>query len=79
MPINYQIINTMVKFGYRTTALQAIEGKDLTGYNSVVTGANSGIGVETVRALAHAGSHVILCSRDQAAGEKVAEVLRKVG
>jgi NAD(P)-dependent dehydrogenase (short-subunit alcohol dehydrogenase family) len=61
------------KFGRSTTAIQAIEGHDLTGRTAVVTGGNSGIGVETVRALAYAGAHVILCSRSIEAGEKVAQ------
>lgn len=39
------------------------------------TGGNSGIGVETVRALAHAGADVVLCSRSVEAGQKVAEQL----
>jgi len=63
----------MTKFGRSTTAIQAIEGHDLTGSTAVVTGGNSGIGVETVRALAFAGAHVILCSRNVEAGEKVAQ------
>ena len=63
------------KFGRSTTAIQAIEGHDLSGRTAVVTGGNSGIGVETVRALAFAGAHVILCSRSVEAGEKVAQEL----
>jgi hypothetical protein len=39
-------------------------------------GANSGIGVETVRALAHAGADCILCSRSVEAGERVAAQLQ---
>jgi NAD(P)-dependent dehydrogenase (short-subunit alcohol dehydrogenase family) len=38
----------------------------------VVTGGASGIGVETARALAHAGAQVTLAVRDVAAGERVA-------
>lgn len=45
---------------------------------SVVTCAgNSGIGVETVRALATAGARVVFTSRSLAAGEEVAASLRK--
>jgi NAD(P)-dependent dehydrogenase (short-subunit alcohol dehydrogenase family) len=62
----------MTKFGRSTTAIQAIEAHDLSGRTALVTGGNSGIGVETVRALAFAGARVILCSRSVAAGEKVA-------
>ncbi|KAL4425998.1 hypothetical protein ABPG75_010014 [Micractinium tetrahymenae] len=64
------------KLGYRTTAIQALRGVDLTGKQAVVTGGNSGIGVETVRALAHAGADVVLCSRSLEGGQKVAEQLQ---
>lgn len=39
-------------------------------------GGNSGIGVETVRALAHAGADVTLCSRSAEAGQRVAADLQ---
>lgn len=55
-----------------TTALQVVDGLDLTGRRAVVTGAASGIGVETARALAHAGAQVTLAVRDTAAGDRVA-------
>ena len=55
-----------------TTALQVVEGLDLRGRRAVVTGAASGIGVETARALAHAGMQVTLAVRDTAAGGRVA-------
>lgn len=60
-------------FTDRTTALGVVEGVDLTGRRAVVTGGASGIGVETARALAHAGAQVTLAVRDTAAGERVAE------
>lgn len=62
--------------GSRTTAIEALQGADLSGKVAIVTGANSGIGVETVRALTHAGADVILCSRDPVAGERAAETIR---
>ena len=45
---------------------------DLTGRTYVVTGANSGIGLEAARKLAAAGGHVVLAVRDTARGEAAA-------
>lgn len=59
-------------FDDTTTALQVVDGLDLSGRRALVTGAASGIGVETARALAHAGMQVTLAVRDAAAGERVA-------
>ena len=59
-------------FDSTTTALQVVEGLDLNGRRAVVTGAASGIGVETARALAHAGMQVTLAVRDVDAGARVA-------
>jgi NAD(P)-dependent dehydrogenase (short-subunit alcohol dehydrogenase family) len=51
-------------FGYQTTAGEVIAGCDLSGKTAIVTGGASGIGVETTRALASAGAHVIVLARD---------------
>lgn len=59
-------------FGFATTALEAVAGVDLAGRRAVVTGAASGIGAETARALAAAGTEVTLAVRDTAAGSVVA-------
>ena len=59
-------------FGYESTAAEVIAGVDLTGRRAIVTGGASGIGVETVRALATAGAEVTLAVRNTAAGERVA-------
>ncbi len=53
-----------------TTALEVVAGLDLTGRRAIVTGAASGIGVETARALAHAGAQVTLAVRDTGAGTR---------
>lgn len=50
-------------FGYRSPAAEVVKGIDLTGKTAVVTGGYSGIGTETVRALAGAGAHVIVGAR----------------
>jgi NAD(P)-dependent dehydrogenase (short-subunit alcohol dehydrogenase family) len=59
-------------FGAKSTAAEVIAGVDLTGRSAIVTGAASGIGIETARALANAGAHVTLAVRDLAAGGKAA-------
>ncbi|MEV1249307.1 SDR family NAD(P)-dependent oxidoreductase [Nonomuraea sp. NPDC049750] len=61
-----------IPFGPATTAAETVEGVDLSAKKAIVTGASSGIGVETARALAKAGADVTLAVRDTAAGEKVA-------
>jgi NAD(P)-dependent dehydrogenase (short-subunit alcohol dehydrogenase family) len=59
-------------FGFRSTAAEVADGIDLTGRRAIVTGASSGIGVETARALAGTGAQVTLAVRDIAAGERAA-------
>ena len=60
-------------FGARTTADEAVADLDLSGKLMVVTGANSGIGFHTARALASAGARVIFACRDSAAGAAAVE------
>jgi len=62
-------------FGYRSTAAEVVEGIDLSGKRVLVTGGYSGIGTETVRALAGAGAEVIVGARRPAQAE---EILRDV-
>lgn len=51
-----------------------------TGRTFVVTGANSGVGLETARALAQRGAHVVLAVRDTVRGEQArSEVLSTAG
>lgn len=49
---------------------------DLSGRVALVTGANSGIGLETSRLLARQGAHVVLACRDEAKGERALAGIR---
>ncbi len=59
-------------FSATSTAAEVVQGVGLAGRRAVVTGAASGIGVETARALAAAGAEVTLAVRDTAAGDRTA-------
>ncbi|WP_251008538.1 oxidoreductase [Curtobacterium sp. ISL-83] len=50
-------------FGARTTALEAVDGIDLSGRHVIVTGGYSGLGIEVVRALHHAGATITVPAR----------------
>ena len=63
-------------FSRTSTASEVIDGVDLSGKVAIVTGAGSGLGIETARALASAGAEVTLAvRRPQAAQEIVREIL----
>src|SRR6516162_507247 len=64
-------------FGAESTAEEVIQGHDLSGKTAVVTGANSGIGLETARVLAAAGARVIVTARDAAKVEDTLAQLRE--
>jgi NAD(P)-dependent dehydrogenase (short-subunit alcohol dehydrogenase family) len=55
----------MSEFGWGSTTDEVLAGKDLSGRTVFITGANSGLGQETARAMAGRGAHVILAGRDQ--------------
>jgi NAD(P)-dependent dehydrogenase (short-subunit alcohol dehydrogenase family) len=59
-------------FGFESTAAEVVAGIALTGKRAIVTGSSSGIGIETARALAGAGSEVTLAVRNTRAGAKAA-------
>jgi NAD(P)-dependent dehydrogenase (short-subunit alcohol dehydrogenase family) len=63
-------------FSFDSTAAEVVAGIDLSGKRAIVTGAASGIGVETARALAGAGAAVTLAVRRVGEGEQVAADIR---
>ena len=63
-------------FGYRSTAAEVVAGLDLSGRTAIVTGGYSGLGLETVKALAGAGADVIVPARRP---EHATEMLDGVG
>jgi WW domain-containing oxidoreductase len=60
-------------FGYNSTAEEVLVGAPLAGKTFLVTGSNSGLGFETVRALAGAGARVVATARTE---EKAADAFR---
>lgn len=57
-------------FNAKSTSTEVIKGIDLTGKIAIVTGGNSGIGLEAVKTLANAGATVIVPARDIAKAKK---------
>ncbi len=55
------------------TALDIVEGINLSGKVCVITGASCGLGRESARALAAAGAHVVLAARNPAALAEAAQ------
>lgn len=64
------------RFSAESTAADVVTGLDLSGLRAVVTGASSGIGVETARALASVGAEVTLAVRDTQAGDATARAIK---
>ncbi|CAI0417265.1 unnamed protein product [Linum tenue] len=64
-------------FSARSTAEEVTEGIDAAGLTAIVTGATSGIGVDTTRVLALRGAHVVMAVRNVEAGKKLKESILK--
>lgn len=63
-------------FNAKSTSTEVINGINLTGKIAIVTGGNTGIGLETVKTLANAGATVIVPARDI---EKAKKNLQEIG
>lgn len=60
-------------FNAASTAAEVIRGIDFSGKTAIVTGGNTGIGLETVKTLAHAGATVIVPARNMEKARKSLE------
>ncbi len=69
----------MSGYGFETTTDEILDGVDLTGRRFVVTGASSGLGEETCRALAARGATISMLARNrektQAAAARIRETV----
>ncbi|WP_238164402.1 SDR family NAD(P)-dependent oxidoreductase [Kribbella pittospori] len=65
----------MTAFGFHSTAADVLAGVDLSGRRALVTGATSGLGIETARALGAAGADVVLGVRDVSKGKEIAAAI----
>jgi NAD(P)-dependent dehydrogenase (short-subunit alcohol dehydrogenase family) len=62
--------------GAESTTDEVLEGVSLTGTRVLVTGVSAGLGVETARALASHGAHVVGAVRDLAKARAATDVVR---
>lgn len=70
---NYQgVLQKSINSGFNaaSTTTEVIKGIDLTGKTAIVTGGNTGLGLETVKTLCAAGASVIVPARDVEKAEK---------
>lgn len=66
-------------FGYRSTAEQVTEGVDLTGKRFLLTGCNSGLGLETMRVLGLRGARVVALARTEETARKALDIAETKG
>ncbi len=70
-------LSRSARFGRETTAEEVARSVDLRGFQAVVTGTSSGIGLETARALGIAGADLVLGVRDLGKWEAVAGLVER--
>jgi NAD(P)-dependent dehydrogenase (short-subunit alcohol dehydrogenase family) len=63
-------------FGFYSTAEEVAENVDLTNKNVIITGSNSGIGLEAARVIAKRGATVIMACRDSPKTQQALEEVR---
>ena len=65
----------MSQFGFDSTADEVLADQDLTGRTAFITGAYSGLGHETARAMGARGARLILSGRDESKLEAAAKTV----
>ena len=66
----------MSGFGWASTTDDVLEGVNMRDLSVFITGANSGLGQETARAMAARGAHVIMAGRDQGKLDEAVAAIR---
>lgn len=66
----------MRQFDANSATNDVIDGISLTGKTAVITGASSGLGIETSRSLAAAGARVLMLARDNEKLQEAAQSIR---
>ncbi|XP_055011409.1 WW domain-containing oxidoreductase isoform X2 [Boleophthalmus pectinirostris] len=64
------------RYDGNSSALEILQGRDLSDKVVVITGGNAGIGFETARSFALHGAHVILACRNLMRGNKAASLIQ---
>ena len=68
-----------MEFKFESTAEAVTEGLDLSGRTYLITGSNSGLGLETTRVLAKRGAHIIAAARTLEKAELTLKSLKITG
>jgi len=74
---NNSAVTSIRELGATSTTDDVLSGISLRGKRILVTGVSAGIGVETARALAAHGAHVVGAARDLAKAESATDQVRK--